>query len=217
VVNDAEFKIWKQVRPAGLAALHDDQPRRRHPQALPPEEGNYENFSERRRGADQKYDAKINRTELKLGWSAARSSRARSRSPGRSSDPPTSSTSPTLKHHRVLVSDKTGKALEVIGVREREQGRRLREARFDEPQGMALKESFSMSAIAESHDPEDRPGGKTEKTIAGTGVQGLPSAGRRPRSRSRSARRGTWRSNGGRLFIAMAGNHQIWVLSLATG
>ncbi len=122
-------------------------------------------------------------------------------------------------HSRILVTDLAGKVLEAIGGPE--EGNKdgdFRAARFYQPQGLALRGSTLWVADTENHlIREVDLKAKTVKTVAGTGEQATvrPAAG----EAVKTALNSPWdlALEGDRLFIAMAGNHQIWALDLARG
>jgi DNA-binding beta-propeller fold protein YncE len=121
-------------------------------------------------------------------------------------------------HHRILISDLSGKILEVAGTGEMGAADgSFEQAAFRSPQGLALAGNSLYVTDTENHlvrrlDLETR----TTETIAGTGRQGSVIRGRG------SARQMSLNSPwdlchvDGRLYIAMAGCHQIWVMDLAT-
>ncbi|MCS7237283.1 MAG: thioredoxin-like domain-containing protein [Thermoguttaceae bacterium] len=121
-------------------------------------------------------------------------------------------------HNRIVVTNFAGKVLDVIG----SGGRGLidgpfAEAQFNDPQGMALRGSILYVADTKNHairkvDLES----KTVITIAGTGRQ-LQRPGPVRTSQPRAQRLASpWDLciHGEYLYIAMAGTHQIWRLSL---
>ena len=120
-------------------------------------------------------------------------------------------------HHRILVTDMEGRIAQVIG--SGEQGLAdgtLGGAQFNAPQGMELVEDKLYVADTENHAIRrvDLTDGVVE-TVAGTGRQG---AGQRDGGRATSVDlRSPWdvAHVDGTLYIAMAGNHQLWALELA--
>ncbi|SMH71521.1 thioredoxin-like domain-containing protein [Candidatus Nitrosotalea okcheonensis] len=121
-------------------------------------------------------------------------------------------------HNRVIVTDLSGKVLHIIGSGKigLEDGK-FTDAAFFRPQGVVWKDDFIFVADTENHalrkiDLQNNH----VTTLVGTGKQG------------------PWRSSGGRgkevsisspwdvavkddlVFIAMAGNHQIWVYDINT-
>lgn len=117
-------------------------------------------------------------------------------------------------HNRIVITDLTGQVQTVIGSGAiGNQDGSFEEARFDHPQGMDLDGNLLYVADTENHtirlvDLEK----KTVSTIAGTGVQArerIP--GGKPLETPIAS---PWdvKKVDGKLFIAMAGPHQIWVL-----
>lgn len=117
-------------------------------------------------------------------------------------------------HNRIVITDLNGKVQTVIGSGAiGNQDGDFEQAQFDHPQGMDLDGHMLYIADTENHtvrvaDLEL----KTVKTIAGTGQQA------RERVRSgkplETAIASPWdvKKVGDKLYIAMAGPHQIWVL-----
>jgi DNA-binding beta-propeller fold protein YncE len=122
-------------------------------------------------------------------------------------------------HNRVLVTEHGGKVLEVVGGPD--EGLKdgdFTSARFYMPQGLALRGEELYVADTENHsirliDLKE----KTVKSIAGTGQQtwnvkmggdGLQTGLNSPWDLA---------LDGDRLYIAMAGDHQIWVMDLKRG
>ncbi len=117
-------------------------------------------------------------------------------------------------HNRIVVADLAGKVLDVIGSGAigRKDGS-FAEAQFDHPQGMDLQGDLLYVADTENHCIRTIDlAAKQVKTIAGTGKQGaMRSTGGVPASTALSS---PWdlKKVGSKLFIAMAGPHQIWVM-----
>jgi thiol-disulfide isomerase/thioredoxin/sugar lactone lactonase YvrE len=125
-------------------------------------------------------------------------------------------------HHRIVITDLTGKKIAVAGAGEpgKADGT-FEQARFDDPQGMALKGETLYVADRRNHliralDLKAR----NVTTVAGTG-----SKSENPSDRTLGGAALTVNLNspwdlwidGERLIIAMAGHHQLWVLNLAKG
>jgi DNA-binding beta-propeller fold protein YncE len=119
-------------------------------------------------------------------------------------------------HNRVVITDRDGKTLAVAGTGAagRTDGP-FDTARFADPQGLALKGETLYVADRKNHliralDLKE----KTVKTVAGTGVQ---SRLRQGGPALRTGLNSPWDLyvHENLLFIAMAGNHQIWALDLA--
>jgi DNA-binding beta-propeller fold protein YncE len=122
-------------------------------------------------------------------------------------------------HHRIVITDLDGKKIAVAGMGEpgRADGP-FDKAQFNDPQGMAV--SGDKVYVADRKNNLLRVldlKTSTVSTLAGTGAQGHDrSRGGKPTEVGLNS---PWDLllNGDRLFIAMAGNHQIWVLDLASG
>ncbi len=120
-------------------------------------------------------------------------------------------------HHRIVITDLQGKKIAIAG--EGQPGWRdggFDQARFEDPQGMALKGDTLFVADRKNHLIRTLDLKKeTVKTIAGTGVQGhdRQAGGEALKTGLNSP----WDLllRGDRLYIAMAGMHQIWVMDLA--
>ena len=119
-------------------------------------------------------------------------------------------------NHRVVITDLKGNAIAVAGtgVPGRKDGP-FASAQFDDPQGMALNGDLLYVADRKNHLIRELDlKAKTVKTIAGTGEQD------RDRSEGGPALERGLNSpwdlllDGDRLFIAMAGHHQIWTMNL---
>jgi thiol-disulfide isomerase/thioredoxin len=119
-------------------------------------------------------------------------------------------------NHRIVITDLKGNGIAVAGTGE--PGRKdgpFATAQFDDPQGMAVRGDTLYVADRKNHCIRELDlKAKTVKTIAGTGEQ------ERDRNEGGPAlERGLsspWDLllDGDRLFIAMAGHHQIWTLDL---
>lgn len=122
-------------------------------------------------------------------------------------------------HHRIVIADLEGKVLAVagaggVGVADGP----FAKAIFNHPQGMALDGSVLYVADTDNHLIRKLDlAARTVSTIAGTGEQATefnqPGKGRAVPLNS------PWDLVvvGQRLYIAMAGSHQIWVMDLASG
>lgn len=119
-------------------------------------------------------------------------------------------------HHRIVITDLDGKKIAIAG--DGEPGKAdgpFAAARFNDPQGMAVKDDLLYVADRKNHLIRvlDLKAG-TVQTAAGTGVQG------QNRDRGGPALKTGLNSPWDlllfkdRLFIAMAGHHQIWVMDL---
>lgn len=125
-------------------------------------------------------------------------------------------------HHRIVVSDTTGKLLYVIGTGQPGlSDGSFTEAQFHSPQGMAFDADNQLLYIADTENHALRQvdfKNQTVKTIAGTGKQShqiVPHSGVGLETLLNSP----WDlvKIGNSLFIAMAGPHQIWEMQLDIG
>lgn len=126
-------------------------------------------------------------------------------------------------HHRiVVVQPQTGEVLDVIGSGERglQDGDR-RTAAFDTPQGMALTPDGRTLYVADTGNHAvravDLASGQVT-TIAGTGRRAeRPQIGALPLADAALSSPWDLALDGERLFVAMAGLHQVWLLDLRAG
>ncbi len=122
-------------------------------------------------------------------------------------------------HNRIVIAEPTGKVLDVVGGPE--EGFKdgdFKAARFFQPQGMALRGETLYVADTENHVIREVDlKAKNVRTIAGTGKQiwSVDVAGEGLKVGLNSP----WdlALEGDLLYIAMAGNHQIWVMDLKRG
>jgi DNA-binding beta-propeller fold protein YncE len=123
-------------------------------------------------------------------------------------------------HNRILVADLTGQVTAVFG--DGEPGFSdgpAAHARFDHPQGLAFDAVSETLFVADESNHAIRAidlGSGQVTTVAGTGEQGYDRLGGPGREVPLSS---PWDLAlvGQRLWIAMAGTHQLWALDLATG
>ncbi|HUF02593.1 MAG TPA: thioredoxin-like domain-containing protein [Aridibacter sp.] len=119
-------------------------------------------------------------------------------------------------HNRIVVTDLMGKLIEVIGsgAASTNEGR-YSDAGFDKPQGLALDGRFLYVADTGNHLIRRIDLSKKRvATIAGTGtLEGFNGFGGKALETSL---RSPWDVEfaGGKLYIAMAGSHQIWRLDM---
>ncbi|MBS0263013.1 MAG: redoxin domain-containing protein [Planctomycetes bacterium] len=121
-------------------------------------------------------------------------------------------------HNRIVVASLDGKLLDVIGSGGlgRNDGS-YTTATFDHPQGLALVGNSLFVADTENHSLREIDlAEKTVRTIAGTGKQGLDRRG--GGEGLKTALNSPWDlvHVNGKLYIAMAGPHQIWTYDLKT-
>ena len=124
------------------------------------------------------------------------------------------------RHHRVLITTAGGRILDQIG--SGQQGHRdgsFETARLDDPQGMALTGHTLYLADARGYVVLQADLSRRQiSTIAGTGELGSRPLGA-PVKATAFALRSPWdvALQGSRLFVAMAGSHQIGVIDLTRG
>ena len=183
-------------------------------------EGNYAQFDTAIAGLVEKFTAngKLKLSEPK--WDLLKESSPETlRFPGKVINDPISNRIfiADSTNHRIVITDKSGKMLDVVGGggSGSNDGDYV-SARFNDPQGVALKGNLLYVADRKNHllrviDLDK----KTVKKIAGTGKQGKltePTRGK-PLSIGLNS---PWDLliHKNQLFIAMAGHHQIWVMEL---
>jgi thiol-disulfide isomerase/thioredoxin len=123
-------------------------------------------------------------------------------------------------HDRVIVADPEGKVLAVAGCGEkgRDDGA-FTSARFDNPQGLAYDPASNTLYVADTDNHLIRRlnlSGKTVETICGTSEQVFDHRGGGRREQGLNS---PWDLTlvDSVLYVAMAGDHQIWALDLKTG
>jgi sugar lactone lactonase YvrE/cytochrome oxidase Cu insertion factor (SCO1/SenC/PrrC family) len=129
-------------------------------------------------------------------------------------------------HHRVLVLDRDGKvrAAAGSGLRGWSDGS-FAAATFDDPQGLAVSADGRTLYVADTRNHVIRRldlRARTVATIAGTGALGeAPLLDPAPTAARETALRSPWdlalAPDGKRLYVALAGSHQLAVLDLGTG
>src|SRR3989339_1169501 len=121
-------------------------------------------------------------------------------------------------HNRIVIANLEGEVLDIAGNGETGRGDgTFKDASFHHPQGMALQGDNLYVADTENHLIRKLDlKAKTVKTIAGTGKQAefMASGGMGISSPLNSPWDLAYLD--GRLYIAMAGAHQIWVMDLET-
>jgi DNA-binding beta-propeller fold protein YncE len=124
-------------------------------------------------------------------------------------------------HNRVLVADLEGNVTMAIG--NGESGfidGTVAEARFNHPQGLALDAPGETLFVADEPNHSIRAinlANGQVTTIAGTGTQGYDRLGGGPGREVSLSSPWDLALIGQRLWIAMAGTHQLWALDLSTG
>src|SRR5262249_25688888 len=120
-------------------------------------------------------------------------------------------------HHRVVITDLNGKKIAIAGTGEpgKTEGS-FAKAQFNDPQGLALKGDTLYVADRKNHVIRALDLKKqTVTTAAGTGEQGKDRDGDGPALKVGLNSPWDLLIVGDRLFIAMAGHHQIWMMDLA--
>src|SRR3989339_1534890 len=121
-------------------------------------------------------------------------------------------------HNRIVITNLEGEVLDIAGNGETSRGYgAFKDASFHHPQGMAIQGDNLYVADTENHLIRKLDlKAKTVKTIAGTGKQAefMASGGMGISSPLNSPWDLAYLD--GRLYIAMAGAHQIWVMDLET-
>ncbi len=122
-------------------------------------------------------------------------------------------------HNRIIVTSLDGAVKQVVGSGDTgfDDGS-LEAATFDHPQGMVLVGDVLYVADAENHALRkvDLATGTVE-TIAGTGDQGYMRQGRGAGRNTELNSPWDLAHHDGKLYIAMAGMHQLWSMDLADG
>jgi len=124
-------------------------------------------------------------------------------------------------HHRIVITDMDGKMLAVAGtgVPGKADGA-FDKAQFDDPQGMAVNGDLLYVADRKNHCIRELDlKAKTVTTIAGTGQQSADPDERRlalPLPATKIGLNSPWDLHllDDKLYIAMAGHHQIWLFDL---
>src|SRR5262249_58118413 len=122
-------------------------------------------------------------------------------------------------HHRIVITDLTGKKIAIAGTGESgAKNGAFATAQFNDPQGLSLKGETLYVADRKNHliralDLKKQ----TVTTVAGTGEQGKDREADGPARKTGLNSPWDVLVDGDRLFIAMAGHHQIWVLELKPG
>ena len=122
-------------------------------------------------------------------------------------------------HNRILVTSLEGAVREVIGCGEEALADgNYGSSAFNHPQGMALVEDVLYVADTESHAIRRVDlSAQTVETIAGSGAQGSTRQGRGPGKEMELSSPWDLSYYQGTLYIAMAGTHQLWSMTLGDG
>jgi DNA-binding beta-propeller fold protein YncE/alkyl hydroperoxide reductase subunit AhpC len=120
-------------------------------------------------------------------------------------------------HHRIVITDLTGKKIAIAGTGQPgNKDGSFSTAMFNDPQGMAVRGDTLYVADRKNHLIRMLDLSKqVVRTVAGTGEQGRDRYGDGPALKTGLNSPWDVLLDGNRLFIAMAGHHQIWVMDLA--
>ena len=221
VVNDADYKIWNQyaVNAWPTQILIDPNG---YVLGKYTGEGNFSeiNADIEKILTDAKYKSVLNETPLTLALERAKTSDLPLAFPGKvlADEKSKRLFISDSNHNRIVVTDFKGKLLETIGSGEiSKKDGDFQTAGFHKPQGMAIDGDFLFVADTENQlirkvDLKN----KIVKTIAGTGtIEGFDGKGGEA---LKTSLRSPWDLSlvGEKLFIAMAGSHQIWLMDLKT-
>jgi thiol-disulfide isomerase/thioredoxin len=222
VINDREFRVWRQYGPRSWPTLVLIDPDGYVVGGVSGE-GNYDLLDNviSQLVIDFRARGRLNETPLPLALEKAKSTASVLSFPGKVLADPTQDRLfiADSNHNRILVTTKSGKVLDVAGTGTLGAADgAFSSATFNHPQGMALDGEVLYVADTENHllrqlDLKAR----TVTTIAGTGVQAL---GQYRRGSARAvALSSPWdlTLEKGILYIAMAGSHQIWAMNLQHG
>ncbi|HEY9867789.1 MAG TPA: thioredoxin-like domain-containing protein [Candidatus Obscuribacterales bacterium] len=216
VINDADFAIWRaySVNAWPTLILIDPEGKVAGRYAG---EGHYEELDSAIAALVDRFGkaGKLNRQPLNLRLEKSRVADRPLSFPGKiAGDPATGRLFiADSGHNRIVVANLSGKILDVIGSGKQgaTDGSFARSC-FHHPQGLALKDGKLYVADTENHtirlvDFDTR----TVKTVAGTGRQGEAPGG--AGIALKTALSSPWDivQAGDRLYIAMAGYHQLWV------
>jgi DNA-binding beta-propeller fold protein YncE len=214
VVNDEDFKIFRSYGARGWPHFFVVDP---EGNIVAGESGEipFEAFVRVIDGLIKRHEGKLDRRELKWKLERDKEKRGTLWFPGKVLASGDRLYIADSMQHRILVTDLAGKVLEKIGSGEEGwQDGSFETARFDEPLGVAPRGDLLYIADRENHCIRAADlRARTVKTLAGTGKQGWRSE---PVDPLKTALNSPWdlALDGDRLFIAMAGNHQIWVMDL---
>jgi len=201
VVNDSEFRIWRSygvrawptlilINPEGYVA------------GVVSGEGHYELLDEAIGALIAGFSGKMDRTSLGLALEKYKQPDTALFFPGKVLASSNRLFISDSNHNRIVIADLNGNVTDIIGGGEAgASDGAFEEATFNKPQGMSLDGKYLYVADTENHlirrcDLETR----TVETITGTGQQA----------------RSPWDVIvvKDKLYIAMAGAHQIWVMDL---
>ncbi|NBO91236.1 MAG: hypothetical protein EBV06_02800 [Planctomycetia bacterium] len=122
-------------------------------------------------------------------------------------------------HHRIVITDLDGKKIAIAGMGEAgTKDGSFATAQFNDPQGMAFKDGILYVSDRKNHLIRALDLKKeTVTTVAGNGEQGRDRDGDGPALRVGLNSPWDLLIQGDRMFVAMAGHHQIWIMDLKKG
>lgn len=215
VVNDANFAIFNAYGARGWP----------HFTLVDPEgniigstsgEGNYERFVAAIDATIRKFDAKIDRKEKTWALEKAKEQPGELAFPGKVLATADRIFIADSHHHRIVITDPSGRIQDSVGGPEEGfQDGPYSKARFNAPQGLALREGTLYVADCDNHAIRAVDlRSKSVTTVAGTGKQLWGGQGGSPLEAGLNS---PWdlAIDQNRLYIAMAGDHQIWLFDLA--
>jgi DNA-binding beta-propeller fold protein YncE len=217
VVNDSQLIIWKNFGVNTWPTLAVIDPEGYGGVALSGE-GNRENLERAidRMIAYHKAKGTLDQTPMHFKLESQKAARTPLRFPGKVLADQASNRLfiSDSNHNRIVITDLNGKVQDVVGsgaMGKKDGG--YAEARFDHPQGMDLSGNLLYVADTENHCIRTLDlDAKVVKTIAGTGKQTRDRTPHGPAIRTSLSSPWDVKKVGDRLFIAMAGPHQIWVI-----
>jgi thiol-disulfide isomerase/thioredoxin len=218
VVNDSEFRIWRSYGVRSWPTLVLINPEGYVAGAVSGE-GNYEILDKVISTLIAEFDkqGKIDRTPVKLSLEKNKEPDRLMSFPGKVIANDKSLFISDSDNNRIIITDLDGNVTGVIGNgNEGTQDGAFTQANFNKPQGMSLDNDLLYIADTENHlirlaNLRD----KTVKTIAGTGQQGR-GYGEKVGKALETPLNSPWDLIlvGDKLYIAMAGPHQVWVMDV---
>ncbi|CAN5827191.1 thioredoxin-like domain-containing protein [soil metagenome] len=221
VVNDADYKIWNQyaIKAWPTQLLIDPNG---YIVGKYTGEGNFAEINSdiEKILTDAKYKGSLNETPLTLALERAKTSDLPLAFPGKvlADEKSKRLFISDSNHNRIVVTDFNGKLIEAIGGGEiSKKDGDFQTAGFHKPQGLAI--DGDVLYVADTENQLIRKVDLKKKsvtTIAGTGtIEGFDGKGG---DALKTSLRSPWDLSlvGEKLFVAMAGSHQIWVLDVKT-
>ena len=220
IVNDAEFEVWRQYACRAWPTLMFVDPEGKvigkHEGELP-----YEAFDDLLGRMIAEFDEKgmIDRRDLGLAPEAVEQSALAFPGKVLADGPGNRLFIADTNHNRIVMTDLDGQVQTVIGSGAEDfADGDYATAAFNHPQGMELIGDTLYVADTENHAIRriDLANGRVD-TIAGTGEQGHDRQAQGPGRQVALSSPWDLAHHEGTLYIAMAGIHQLWRLSLADG